>query len=157
LHEKIYLPQNDGVDHINIFSRGRTILGRWMSNWWRQRITIPGYGSFMSIEGFWSFLSTGDERCRHLDGFPAKKAGKPVTRPRMADQEFRDLICRAIRIKVQGAPIFAGYLAESVLPLTHYYVFHDTVRDAGHGWIVDEWERIRTELRERTDEQSDDS
>ena len=44
-------PQNDGVDHINIYSKGLTELGRFLSNFEHILITTED-GDFNSIEGY---------------------------------------------------------------------------------------------------------
>lgn len=51
----IYKPEEDGIDHINIYSRGKTELGRMLSNFSECEIHKQ-YGSFKSIEGLYHYL-----------------------------------------------------------------------------------------------------
>ena len=46
----------DGIDHINIYSKGYTKLGRLLSNFTKSEFTHPIYGHFMSVEGFWYYI-----------------------------------------------------------------------------------------------------
>ena len=48
-----YKPLNDGVDHINIYSRGKTQLGRMLSNFYLSPFNHPVYGGFNTVEGFY--------------------------------------------------------------------------------------------------------
>ena len=51
----ILTPQNDGITHINVYSKGKTTLGRWLTNFAHTPIdTIDGH--FESIEGYWYWL-----------------------------------------------------------------------------------------------------
>lgn len=52
-------PDEDGVTHINIYSKGKTELGRWLTNFSYSPFNHPEYGKFLSMEGFWCWVSTG--------------------------------------------------------------------------------------------------
>lgn len=51
----IYKPEEDGIDHINIYSRGKTELGRELSAFSECAIHKE-YGQFNSIEGLYHYL-----------------------------------------------------------------------------------------------------
>ena len=76
----IFGPATDGIDHVNIYSAGRTELGRFMSNFAQAPIqTIDG--SFASIEGYWYWLGcehTDRDTLRTVSGFAAKKLGRAL-------------------------------------------------------------------------------
>jgi hypothetical protein len=55
-------PHKDGIDHINIYSRGKTEVGRQLSNFAHTPFTHKDYGYFNSVEGLWYYLITG---CKH--------------------------------------------------------------------------------------------
>lgn len=62
--------KKDGVDHINIYSKGKTSLGRFLSNFAQADIETED-GNFASIEGYWYWLicpSTIDPNCKECDG-----------------------------------------------------------------------------------------
>lgn len=65
----------DGVTHINVYSRGETAVGRWLSNFTRCSLETED-GNFESIEGYWYWLTTHDCELRELHGFLAKKVGR---------------------------------------------------------------------------------
>ena len=144
-----FLAKNEGVDHVNIFSRSKLELGRALSNFAYAPITLDSLGSFDSIEGLWFFLKTGDERLRRLSGFAAKSLGSSLPdNGSMGPIVFRNAICIAIAEKVKQHPRIGELLDQCELPLTHYYVFGGTQIPAGYGWLVDAWELIRSSRRQ---------
>lgn len=67
---------DDGITHINVYSKGKTELGRLLSNFSH----TPFYGNdilFNSVEGWWQWFTTGKEYdyLKYLYGFKAKKRG----------------------------------------------------------------------------------
>ena len=139
---------NDGIDHINVYSQGKTVLGVYLSNWYRYPINLESFGRFESVEGLWYFLSTGDNRLKSMSGFAAKKLGKSLPRlVTLPDDQFKSIIKQAIKIKVAGGPQYFNFV-NSTLPFTHYYVFNGKQVDAGHKWIIEYLEQLRTELKD---------
>jgi hypothetical protein len=141
---KTYLPDDDGVTHINIYSKGRTSLGRFLSNFTLSPIETTD-GWFASVEGYWFWLTRRDDRLRSLSGWYAKKLGNEL--PKVTEvEDFEDRICDAIKNKI----IYGGFYREfvqSVLPFDHYYVYNDARVDAGYEWIVEYIESLREELK----------
>lgn len=68
-------PDEDGVTHINIYSKGKTEIGRWASNFQYAPIVIDD-GHFDSVEGYFYWLGTRNAQLRFLSGFAAKKLGR---------------------------------------------------------------------------------
>ena len=134
-----YIPTEDGVTHINVWSKGSTELGRLCSNLAHTPFIHPVYGHFSSVEGFWYWLSTGSQynELRSLHGFESKKAGQilrdkakeaaalspdaPAPFPVVPD--FEAQIKKAILCKVEQNVVLQNLLRESTLPLAHYYVW----------------------------------
>lgn len=124
-------PNTDGVTHINIYSKGKTELGRLLSNFAHTPFKHREHGHFSSIEGFWYWLSTGKkyDDLRSLYGFKAKEAGLIIRKK--SDQssysmdptssEFQSEIKGAILQKIEQTPSLAEMLRINQLPLTHYY------------------------------------
>lgn len=117
----IYRPKNDGITHINVYSNGKTKLGRLLSNFADTPFRIPFWGEFRSVEGFWYWVMTGDERLRYTVGFEAKQLGKDLTRIRN-HPTLRELRI-AYRAKLLYNPKILKLLRENKLPLVHYYVY----------------------------------
>ena len=146
----------DGIDHINIYSKGETLLGRWMSNFTKQEIFVEDR-FFDSIEAYWYWLGfdfKGDARAESLlqskSGYLAKQFGQDLRKtgiPIRRVVDFEDRIKNAIRIKLDRSPTYKRRLGDSTLPFQHYYNFNGVIRDAGFQWIVDFWEDLRMELK----------
>ena len=79
---KQYLPIDEGVTHINIYSKSKLELGKLLSNFAKTPFTHPVYGEFASVEAFWYWLSTGKKHdsLKKLYGYKAKVEGKTFER-----------------------------------------------------------------------------
>ena len=125
------IPSLDGVTHINVYSRGKTELGRLASNFAHTPFEHPEYGHFSSIEGFWYWLSTNKHQddFRGLYGFKAKEAGRLLRKELEATgsvvevNAFKAEIKKAILCKFEQNATLRKMLLESTLPLCHYYVY----------------------------------
>jgi predicted NAD-dependent protein-ADP-ribosyltransferase YbiA (DUF1768 family) len=134
-----FTPATDGVDHVNVYSRGRTAAGRLLSNFAPTPFTLDG-ARFASVEGFYYSLHFDSDAERAalaaLSGRQAKARGRK-SRKRPGDlvrtwdgrliplggEAFDEEICRAIRAKVgQNPAVQEALLGTGSLPLTHYYV-----------------------------------
>lgn len=134
----------DGVDFINIYSKAATPLGRWMSNFAFTPIELPEDGKFNSIEAYWYWLKTGDDRLRTLSGFAAKQLGRSLENKEVDQGVFRAKIAEAIRQKVLANPKWAEELLKSdPLPFTHFYEYGGKRIDAKHEWLVGLWHELR--------------
>lgn len=139
-------PQNDGKDHVNVYSQGRTLLGRLLSNFAHTPFILDGE-TFESVEGYWYWIQTGDERLRHLHGFEAKDLGRrlaaqmPVSSQRGISLEQ---LRRAYAAKLSRHPLLHQELKECKLPLAHYYVYGDkVVQPMEWQWTVGLWEEFK--------------
>lgn len=140
----------DGIDHINIFSRGETELGRMLSNFAHLPIQFYEHEQAESLEGYWYFLITGSmhPQLLKLHGWNAKEQGRKFEETvKPWDPDFRAKIIRAMKLKVEQHPKLKSSLKDSVLPFAHYYVFNGVKKEAGFEWIVEAWENIRKELK----------
>ena len=141
-----YGPDTDGIDHINVYSKGKTELGRSLSNFAFTPFHVFGWGDFASVEGFWYYITRKDERLRHLYGYEAKKLGKALPKETEWEESgFRSMIKEAITAKMEYNEEIFRSLRDSTLPLAHYYVYGDKVVDAGYGWVIKILEDIRDE------------
>lgn len=150
-------PMMDGVDHVNAYSRGRTELGRYLSNFAHAPVRTVD-GTFASIEAYWHWLgvpaAAGDakEALRRLHGADAKKRGRELRRKfgtcQVPDFELR--IRLAVRAKLAQAPHLVADEA-ATLPVAHYYVSRDgrVIDQTGaFPWLVEVWQEEVASLRE---------
>lgn len=150
-----YLPINDGIDHINIYSKSNNELGRLLSNFANTPFTHPVYGSFQSVEGFWYYYFTEckHEKLKELHGHKAKEYGRllkngNVLNRRSITCDDKEIILEAIRLKLKQNRYILSMLIENKLPLTHYYYYGNIDNPkiyymSEYSWITDEYERIR--------------
>ncbi len=134
-------PEKDGIDHINVYSKGKTSLGRFLSNFALCPIETED-GPFDSIEGYWYWLGYPDDRLRTVFGFRAKQLGRELGASDWQDGDvFKRKICDAITAKMQTSD-FYEILDHSVqvegLPLKHYYNYSGKVVEPEEGkWIIE--------------------
>lgn len=141
-------PEMDGIDHINIYSKGNTALGRQLTNFAPAGFDHPQHGRFESVEGYWYWLSTGmkHDQLRTLYGFQAKKRGKEF--PKIHVDNFEKEIQKAIYLKITQSKIIMYGFIRSTLPFQHYYSYGGKVVEVKeYEWIVDIHEKLRTHLR----------
>jgi predicted NAD-dependent protein-ADP-ribosyltransferase YbiA (DUF1768 family) len=146
-------PAADGITHINVYSNGKTALGRFLSNFAYSEIQTQD-GQFKSVEGYWYWLGTEAslerEALREAVGAHAKELGRALgAKDWQSSDEFKRKICSAISIKIRQNSGMLLELKNSRLPLAHYYVYGDkVVRVAGAQWILDYIQSIRTSLQQ---------
>jgi len=131
--------ENDGIDHINVYSKAKTKLGRRLSNFEHLPFECED-GRFNSIEGYWYYLGTDSpqrEQLRTLSGYKAKELGRSLDKLKIEPAVFRKKIKAAITIKICSSDIWRD-LAISELPLVHYYAYGTKpVFAPQHDWIID--------------------
>lgn len=144
-----YLIEKDGKDHINIYSKAATSVGRLWTNMQYMPFTSQEFGYTTSVEAVWHFVSTG---CKHpeilqMKPFDAKKYAK--TLPKDKPQDFKDIIIRALKDRMAEHPIKRALLGASHLPLTHYYHYgtNDTIVYTPHDWLIQAIEDIRAQIK----------
>lgn len=147
----MYNPEEEGITHINAYSRSRTELGRLLSNFTKVRFTCED-GVFNSIEGYWYWLIAGEgeerEELRSLHGFRAKQRGRELCQGDWRDdKEFKTKIKRALWFKTKTIPRLKQLLLENTLPIVHYYEYGGNVIIPEHGeWIWEAFTIIKEHL-----------
>jgi len=133
--------KEDGITHINVYSKGQTELGRLLTNLAHTPFT-GGNHTFASVEGWWYWFKTGKKfpHLKSLYGFEAKRQGRefPVVKIITPD----DLL-RVYQRKVDCNPHIAELLRKNTLPFFHYYVYGDKIVQAKHLWTATLWSRVR--------------
>ena len=144
----LFDPNDEGITHINIYSKSNTNLGKMLSNWYRQHMQLS-IGEFWSIEGLIFFLGSFDEKLRELSGFEAKHQGNQLDRDiRLPEDIFKGFIKEAMHEKLYDNYKFKKELMESHLPLTHYYRYGNKVIEITKWqWQVEEWNKLRKAIQ----------
>lgn len=154
-----YTPDGDGTTHINVYSHGKSDIGRMLTNFAETPFKHPKLGYFVSVEGFWYYIKTGmvENELRRLYGNSAKFLGNKLPVVQMDETEFRTLIKEAIRAKITQTPVLYRFFVQSTLPFAHYYVFSGkVVHQPKHQWQMDYLEELRKELRDKIDQTPQD-
>lgn len=117
----------DGKTHCNVYSKGRTVLGRELSNFELSPFDHPVHGVFDSVEGYWYWLTRLDDRLRSVCGVEAKEMGRSMPKVRSYDTPelsalFQFRITQALDAKLERHPDMMARLVSSRLPFVHYYV-----------------------------------
>ena len=155
-------PKEDGIAHINVYSKGQTELGRMLTNFAKYPIVTED-GKFMSVEGYWYWMSIAEteprrEELRKAYGFWAKKLGKEILAETNNgensrwDDDFERKILKAIWYKFRRN---ANMLKEEYrhLPFEHYYNFGGKVVDVkdDYPWMIEGISKMRDALFEKLD------
>ena len=145
VEKKWFKFDNDGKNHINIYSKGRTELGRLLSNFAHTPFTVDG-SEFASLEGYWYWLSTGRQfsKLKSLHGFAAKQHGQTLPKVEISAVDFNKAVKSAIKEKYNQTPQIQELLRGTNLLLTHYYSDGiNVVRLPQYDWQVEAWEKLR--------------
>ena len=143
--------EDDGVTHINVYSKGKTTLGKFLSNFTHTKLHLPE-GTFNSVEAYWYWLKCeGNERrddLKRLHGFSAKKLGKELSKDfsdPVESTEFIEKIKFALKEKLKSNKDVLIEFGNSSLPFVHYYEFGGKITLVDkHLWLIEELECLRT-------------
>lgn len=153
---------DDGITHINVYSKSRCLLGRLLSNFAHTPFEIDGL-SFMSVESWWYYFKMlninnsmlfpiFDEeqitQVRNSIGKEAKNKFRELYKDDSKDfnpspEEVRSVYL----IKANSNLDVYSLLVNSKLPFTHYYVmFNKKISADKYLWTAELWEEIKQEL-----------
>lgn len=167
MSKRIIIPGNEGIDHINVYSKSRTELGRLFSNFYRHKLDTSD-GRFMSVEAYFHYLLVDWNNCdidnakeyvellmplRLSSGYSAMQIGQELIAKygQREREDFVRLIYNAIEQKIRdNKDILLKYSDWYDLPYYHYYVYGDKVVDVTdkYRWFVDACSRIRYKILE---------
>lgn len=137
-------PTQDGITHINVYSKAQTQLGQELSHFSYSPFAHPVYGDFYSLEAFWHWLATGrcHDHLRWLSGAVAKMTGSAIPRVHLENFEYEFAV--GFNYRIDQYPALRDMLVKSTLPFTHYYVMNgNVVVPTKHQWILAVIERRR--------------
>lgn len=171
----MFEPKNDGIDHINIYTKGATQLGKKLTNLYSHYSKIKlDLGDYLTLEGYWYSLKINSlktsindysvelEQLKNLNGFKAKSLGSSIMKELLNKQtiseddyineEFKTQFKKAILTKIETIPNLKLNLISSSLPLTHYY-YYGTIENPKiielpkHQWMIDYISELRNTLK----------
>jgi hypothetical protein len=160
LKEEDITPDNDGILFINAASKGKTKLGKALSNFAHYPFNHPKHGHFESMEGYWYWLMLDQQydELRLMYGYDAKKRGDELAKNHpnaggFTDEDLQDIL-EGLRCKLRQNKELLNMLVHSTLPFIHFnwygkngkykiYLYQD------YQWFIDEIERIRKVCREK--------
>lgn len=149
LGKRLPVAAEDGDKHINIWTKGKTSVGRKLSNLSPHGFLHEDHGWFECLEGYWYWLATGckHEQFKSMNGWEAKSIGSKMDRVEMPDFQVR--FKEGMRLRLEQNQALRQELVTSTLPFEHYYVYgdHDTGKvvdvKARHQWQLDFYDEYR--------------
>ena len=142
-----YLDKDDGITHINVYSKGKTELGRLLSNFAH---TPFKYNNeiFQSVESYWYYSKTGNLDFKDLIGYKAKECYRnKYPKNYKGSNPSKEQLKEIYKLKLQHHPNIKKLLLQNNLPLAHYYIMDGKQIDANEFlWTVKLWEEIKDEL-----------
>lgn len=153
-------PKLDGIEFINISTKGKTPLGRKLSHFVNIPLEHPKYGKFSSMEGFWYYIQLGSvsdtskEELRRLHGYAAKSLGRQLLEKykySMFKMEgFRKEIYVANKLKIIQNKEILDLVLSNKLPYKLFYLdeYGNTRTTYSVSWLIKDFTHIQRELKE---------
>ena len=153
-------PKLDGVEFVNVSTKGKTPLGRKLSHFVNIPFEHPKYGKFSSMEGFWYYIQldsvsdTAKEGLRRLHGYAAKSLGRELLekyKHSMFKMEgFRKEIYIANKLKIEQNQEILDLVLNNELPYKLFYLDEggNTRTTYSVSWLIKDFEHIQRELKE---------
>lgn len=144
----------DGTEHVNIWDKGQTNMGKALSTLADLPFVHNVYGKFRSIEGFYHYIRSVDQNdaMRKVAGYWARKAGQRLEVKHVPD--FKKIIADANWQKIQQIPVLMEELKNlsTFVALDSYYIQNEEplvrVRPPTAAWMVPAFHEIRMALQE---------
>lgn len=150
--------EDDGITHINVYSKGKTELGRLLSNFANTPVII-GDNHFASVESWWYWTKMNNfnslfkiprfskyqvDSIKSKIGVEAKMYYRNIIGG--DDRQFnptKEQLKEVYLLKLEQNPKVKEMLLENKLPFAHYYIMKDKRVDADISlWTVDLWREI---------------
>lgn len=142
----------DGEDHINIWDRATTPMGKLLANRTELKFTHEIFGNFSNVEAFWYYIRSEerDDRIRVMTGEAVRRfAGKLHT---VRVPNFKAIIMDTNWQKITQYPDLAQSIKESELPFECYYYYKRNggvrIRPSFAFWLIKGFDEIRAALKE---------
>lgn len=140
----------DGVDHINIFRKGKTNLGKELEHGSSLPLKHSIFGKFQTIESFWYYIQSKerDDRVRQLTGMKLNQFAQQLTPLYVLN--FRAIILDANYQRILQHDSLKDSFVSSVLPFDCYSTNKAgiRIRPSHFKWLTVGLEEIRCALKE---------
>lgn len=151
-------PKLDGVEHINIWAKGATWLGKFLSHRTLCELNLPE-GRFLCVSAYWYHLTCKeDSRLSHVNGWETELLAAQLTalpkKQQLPAAELQAKIKKALDAKIKWSDYWQEEFTESELPFLHYYLDAEgNVVDESrkYRWLLNHLEARRTLLQQRRD------
>jgi len=149
----------DSINHINISSRGRTFLGRFLSYNKRCHLSLPE-GVFQSVGGYWYYLTTRekDPRLFEVHGWETELLATQLSplprKQQLSPTELQAKLKKALDQKIKWSEYWKEEFTDSTLPFLYYHLDAEgNVVDESrkYRWLLNHLEARRTLLQQRRD------
>lgn len=157
-----YKPLEDGITHVNVYSKSRCLLGRLLSNFAHTPIESGGI-KFESIESWWYYTKMVNINSNSLFPIFTDEQMESVSKSigKEAKKIFRDLykedsvtynptkdeVKEAYILKAESNENVKKLLLENNLPFSHYYMMFDKKVNADdYLWTAELWNEVKEEL-----------
>lgn len=154
--------ERDGVTHINVYSRGETLLGRLLSNFASTEIKI-GDEIFSSVESWWYWTKMNainqttllplftEDHLQEIKSLPGREAKKFFRKLYPDDSSSfnpsREELKKVYLLKVEQHPKIKELLLKNTLPFQHYYIMGEKKIEATDFlWTAQLWEEVKEVL-----------
>lgn len=132
----LYCPKDEGLTHINSYSKSSLLCGKVLSNFAPIELNTP-YGVFHNIESLWIYLRCGDNRLHDTyNPLDARKIGNIADRNYLCGKiEFESIIRDAIYYKLNCYSEFLlsdKYFTDLNLEIIHNWVRNGEYVTAGN-------------------------
>ena len=141
----------DGQDHINIWEKGQTKLGQFLSHGSHSPFHHPVLGMFNNVESFWHYIRSQerDDRIRTMNNIGAKKFSTQLHTVKVPN--FYAIIMDTNYIKLKEYPEMLTLFKENELPLEMYFIYKDKgvrIRPSFAVWVLEGFKEIKKALNE---------
>jgi predicted NAD-dependent protein-ADP-ribosyltransferase YbiA (DUF1768 family) len=157
-----YNPLEDGVTHVNVYSKSRCLLGRLLSNFAHTPIEQEGL-KFESIESWWYYTKMKNINAGGLFPIFTEEQLNEVSKSvgNSAKQKFRELykedstsynptreeVLEIYILKAESHEDLNRLLLENKLPFSHYYMMFDKKVNADdYLWTAELWNEVKEKI-----------
>ncbi len=146
--------KKDGEDHINIWERGETELGRFLAHGTNTPFHHPVFGMFSNVECFWHYIRSEerDDRIRTMTSISGKKFSENFTPVKVPN--FYAVIMDTNWVKIKEYPNMLNAIKENNLPLEMYYIYRDkgaAIRPMFAAWVLEGFKEIEKAIKDNRD------